>query len=289
MKIQLLHFRGCPNVDAARSALRDALAAERIDAPIEELDVEASDAPTWARGWGSPTILIDGKDVAGQEPSGSTSCRLYAGGAPSVEAIRARIAAARPLTPATGKPVALPIIGAVTAAIAASACCLVPAVLAIVGVSGVGFASSIAPYRPYFLIASGIAVVVGFWFAYRPQTDDCGCAVPRSRKAARIGLWVTTLLTVALAAYPLWGTGSATAGSTEAAARATLNLEIIGMDCKECTSTIATAIKKVPGVVSAKVDFESGSAIVRHDGRDGMPDAAIKAVEDAGYRAKVKP
>ena len=287
MKIQLLHFPGCPNVDAARGALHAAVAAEKVDDPIEEIDVEAAGAPAWARGWGSPTILIDGTDVAGQERSESSSCRLYAGGAPSVESIRARIVAARPRTRATGKRVALPMIGAVTAAIAASACCLVPAVLAIVGMSGVGFASSFAPYRIYFLVASGVALAIGFWFAYRPQRDECGCAAPRSRKAARVGLWGTTLLAVALAAYPLWADGVATAGSSEREAKATLNLEIIGMDCKECTGTIARAIKKVPGVVSATVNYESGYAVVRYDGRDGMPDAAIKAVEDAGYRAKV--
>src|SRR3954470_14856079 len=95
MKIQLLHFQGCPNVEAARTALRDALAAEMLDDPIEEIDVEDQAAPAWARGWGSPTILIEGNDVAGQQPSGSSCCRLYADGAPSVEAIRARIAAAR--------------------------------------------------------------------------------------------------------------------------------------------------------------------------------------------------
>lgn len=95
MKIQLLHFRGCPHVDAARAALRDALAAEHVGTLIEEVDVEDPAVPAWARGWGSPTILIDGQDVAGQQPSGSACCRLYAGGAPSVEAIRARIAAAR--------------------------------------------------------------------------------------------------------------------------------------------------------------------------------------------------
>lgn len=288
MKIQLLHFQGCPNVDAARSALVDALAAEKLDASIEEVDVEAADAPAWSRGWGSPTILIDGKDVAGQERSDSSSCRLYAGGAPSVAAIRARIADARSPVPPKPRRIAVPMIGAVTAAIAASACCLVPAVLAIVGVSSVGFASRFAPYRSYFLIATGVALAAGFWFAYRPSKDECGCAAPRSREAARIGLWITTLLTVALAAYPLWGSDTATAGSGQAEAKATLTLEIIGMDCKECTSTIAKAIKKVPGVVSATVDFKSGNAVVRYDGRDGMPDAAIKAVEDAGYRAKVK-
>lgn len=96
MKIELLHFDGCPNVDAARAALREALAAEKLDAPVDEIDVEGADAPDWARGWGSPTILIDGHDVMGQtQSSGSSCCRLYADGAPSVEAIRARIAISR--------------------------------------------------------------------------------------------------------------------------------------------------------------------------------------------------
>jgi len=59
------------------------------------------------------------------------------------------------------------------------------------------------------------------------------------------------------------------------------------MDCKECTGGIANRLKKVPGVVSVTVDFESSAAIVRHDGRDGMESAAIKAVEAAGFRAEV--
>ena len=96
MKIQLLHFEGCPNVDAARSALREALALEKLNVRVEEIDVEASDAPDWARGWGSPTILVEGQDVMGQaQSSGSSCCRLYADGAPSIDAIRARIAKSR--------------------------------------------------------------------------------------------------------------------------------------------------------------------------------------------------
>ena len=98
MKIQLLHFSGCPNVVAARTALREALAAEELVAAIEEIDVEHPGAPEWARGWGSPTILIDGQDVTGEQRSTSlaaSSCRLYAGGAPSIESIRARLASAR--------------------------------------------------------------------------------------------------------------------------------------------------------------------------------------------------
>jgi mercuric ion transport protein len=178
---------------------------------------------------------------------------------------------------------------ALVTAIAASACCVVPAVLAVVGVSGVGFAARFVPYRPYFLAATVLALVFGFWLAYRPQRDGCGCAVPRSRRAARVGLWTTTVLAVALAAYPLLGGGSATAGSIEAAAAATLELHVTGMDCAECTSTIANRIKRVPGVVSASVEFESGIAVVRHDGRAGMEQAAIAAVKKAGFHAEVRP
>jgi mercuric ion transport protein len=289
MKIQLLHFEGCPNVDAARTALREALAAEKLDAPVEEIDVQAPGAPEWAHGWGSPTILIEGKDVAGMERSeGASCCRLYADGAPSIDSIRARIAASSERAPTSGK-VALPVVGALTAAIAASACCLVPAALAMVGASGAGFAAKFAPYRIYFVVATAIALAAGFWFAYRPQKDACGCDAPRSRKSARVGLWISTVLAVALAAYPLLGAGNASAGSVTTEAKATLNFNIIGMDCKECTTTIANAIKKVPGVVSATVDFKSGNAVVRHDGRAGMVEAVKKAVEKAGFRAELKP
>lgn len=91
MKIQLLYFDGCPNVDAARAALLEAMSAERIEAAVEEIDVTRPDAPASVRGWGSPTILIDGVDVTGAQKAGASSCRLYAGGAPSVDAIRARL------------------------------------------------------------------------------------------------------------------------------------------------------------------------------------------------------
>mgnify|MGYP000865880417 CR=1 FL=1 len=288
MKIQLLYFNGCPNVEVARAAVRTALAAEKLEIAVEEIDVEAPTAPDWARGWGSPTILIDGQDVAGQQPSASSACRLYAGGSPSFEQIRSRITAGRGSAGRKSR-VALPMIGAVSAAIAASACCLVPAILAVVGVSGAGVATRFAPYRPYFLIATGVALAAGFWFAYRPQKDACGCGVPKSRRAARAGLWITTLVAIGLAAYPLLGAGTAMAGSEMTEAKAELHLKVTGMDCKECTSTIANRIKKVPGVVSATVDFDSGNAIVRYDGREGMASAAINAVQDAGFSAVLAP
>ncbi len=289
MKIQLLYFQGCPNLEPARAALRDALAAERIDAPVDEIDVEAPDAPDWARGWGSPTILIDDQEVTGATRSTGAACRLYKGGAPAVDLIRARIAVARRSGASSTGRARLSMLGAITAAMAASACCVVPAILALVGLSGVGFGAALAPYRAWFLIATGIALGTGFWLVYRKQKDACGCEVPRRRRVARLGLWITAAITVALAAYPLLGDGFAKAGSEDAPAAASVRLEITGMDCPECTGTIANRLEKVPGVVSASVDFDSGVAVVRHDGRAGLEAAAIAAVVDAGFAAKVAP
>ena len=289
MKIQLLYFVGCPNLEPARLALRDAMAAEKLDQDVEEIDVESPTAPESLRGWGSPTILIDGKDVTGTTRTTGSSCRLYANGGPSVEEIRARLAAARRAPVGSSGRATLSMLGAITAAIAASACCLVPAVLAIVGLSGAGFGAALAPYRFYFLAATGVALGVGFWLAYRRQKDACGCTVPRGRRATRIALWFTAALAIALAAYPLLGDGSASAGSAEAPAKATLHLKVSGMDCADCTTTIAKGLKKVPGVVSATVDFDSGLAVVRYDGREGMLDATIAAVRSTGYSAQAAP
>jgi mercuric ion transport protein len=80
MKIQLLTFPGCPNAEAARERLRSVLASSGIGSPIEEVDTTGPDTPEPLRGWGSPTVLIDGKDVGGQEAPTGASCRLYRDG-----------------------------------------------------------------------------------------------------------------------------------------------------------------------------------------------------------------
>ena len=79
MKVQLLYFDGCPHVAEARHVLRAALAACALpEVAVEELDVEAPTTPTELRGWGSPTILVNGADVAGEKAPSGRSCRLTA-------------------------------------------------------------------------------------------------------------------------------------------------------------------------------------------------------------------
>jgi hypothetical protein len=76
VKIQLLYFAGCPNVDEARAALQRAVARTATTERVEEIDVGAEGAPDALRAWGSPTVLINGVDVGGGAGAGP-SCRIY--------------------------------------------------------------------------------------------------------------------------------------------------------------------------------------------------------------------
>ncbi len=95
MKIQLLYFDGCPNVEAAAAALQRCMDSEGLTESIERVDVNASDTPRSLRTWGSPTILINGADVGGDSSSDASCCRLYVNsknrGIPSDSAITAML------------------------------------------------------------------------------------------------------------------------------------------------------------------------------------------------------
>lgn len=93
--VDLLYFPECPNVGAAREQLGRAFAAAQLTPAWNEHDISAPDAPAALRGYGSPTILVNGRDVTGDAPAGGVACRIYAGtdrrGAPPLGAIAAAL------------------------------------------------------------------------------------------------------------------------------------------------------------------------------------------------------
>jgi len=96
-RVELIYASECPNADAARNELRQALAEAGSPADWTEWDRNSPDVPAHVRHYGSPTVLVDGWDVAGQAPSGAAdSCRIYRGasgyrGTPGVPAIMAAL------------------------------------------------------------------------------------------------------------------------------------------------------------------------------------------------------
>jgi hypothetical protein len=78
LSIDLIYDADCPNVAAARSTLSEAFAQTGISARLREWERSSSDVPAYVKAFGSPTILVDGKDVAGEAPDASGgNCRVY--------------------------------------------------------------------------------------------------------------------------------------------------------------------------------------------------------------------
>ena len=166
MKVQLLTFPGCPNADGAREALRRSLSAAGLPQRFEEIDVTATGSPERLRGWGSPTILVNGRDVAGADPTGA-GCRLYEGarvgaqGVPPDELIRAALDDARSRRPRWLRALAV-IPGAVLALLPVAHCpaCL-GAYFALLSALGLGFLVTervLVPLIGAFLVV-GLATV----------------------------------------------------------------------------------------------------------------------------------
>ncbi|VAV84986.1 hypothetical protein MNBD_DELTA01-13 [hydrothermal vent metagenome] len=96
--VELIYDYGCPNILQARTCLLRAFSEAGVSAEWVEWERGDPSSPLYVRSYGSPTVLVDGKDVAGIDPAGEVSCcRLYAGanggynGAPSVGIIAAAL------------------------------------------------------------------------------------------------------------------------------------------------------------------------------------------------------
>ena len=102
MKIEILYVPECPSHPAAVKLLRDVLRAEGVAVEIREVLVTDQSMATDLAFCGSPTIRINGEDVAGAssraEPF-ALSCRLYPGASeislPPVEMVRRAVVQAR--------------------------------------------------------------------------------------------------------------------------------------------------------------------------------------------------
>lgn len=89
-KIQLLYFPGCPNVEATKEALSTALGNLSIaDTEVEDVNVHDPKTSENLKNYPSPSILVNGRDIEGYDPTGTAACRIYdgKGGVPEVEKI----------------------------------------------------------------------------------------------------------------------------------------------------------------------------------------------------------
>jgi mercuric ion transport protein len=102
-------------------------------------------------------------------------------------------------------------VGAVLGAFAASSCCIAPLVLFALGISGawIGNLTQLAPYQPYVLVATAVALGSGYWLVYRSGNRACAdgemCARPLPNRVVKAGLVLATVLVIGALALDLLG------------------------------------------------------------------------------------
>ena len=182
-------------------------------------------------------------------------------------------------------------LGAVGSALLASSCCTLPMLLGLLGAGSVSISNTLLPYRPYFIGPTLVLLSVAFYLTYRKPRktpnpgqaadDSCGCesvevCCTRSTGVTRLSravLWTATAVVLASLLYPYYPylkkgwQPTIKKPISSAASRHTLSFRIEGMDCAACASHIEQALRQVPGVENAQVDFESGIASVEWSAR----------------------
>lgn len=192
-------------------------------------------------------------------------------------------------------------IGAAGAALVASACCWLPLVLIAVGASAAGVGATFERWRPLMLGITVVLLVIGFWYAYRPQRcapgTACATVPPAKRRGLRATLWAVTVFTAVIASFPWyapWLLPPAAPESQGSGASATADVRsavyaIEGMTCAACANNLQRSLAAIPGIQSAQVDYDHRRAILHWDvgltDHAGLDHAVRTITEQEGYRA----
>ncbi len=98
--------------------------------------------------------------------------------------------------------------GGILSAIAASACCLLPLMLTVLGVSGAWMSNlrALEAYKSYSITLAIVALGYGFYQVYwKPQkacVDGAVCARPLFSRLVKTGLWSGAFLVILVLLFP---------------------------------------------------------------------------------------
>lgn len=221
MKVEVLYLEGCPNHVPTAALVREALTEERVQAEVQEIEVRTREQAETLGFLGSPSVRVNGLDIevaARGSKSFGLGCRTYVvggrrSGTPSGATVREAIRAGREASGGTASVVgsgasepAVLVAGGV-AALLASSCCLGPLVLLGLGFSGawIGSLTRLEPYRPFFLGAALVALLLASRRIFRPAVA-CRpgevCAVPQVRRGYKVLFGVTAALMAVALLFP---------------------------------------------------------------------------------------
>ncbi|MEZ5413652.1 MAG: mercuric transporter MerT family protein [Opitutaceae bacterium] len=178
--------------------------------------------------------------------------------------------------------------GGVFAGIAASLCCIGPLVALSLGLGSFAASAWFAQWRPVFLGLTFVLLGLAWYLTYRKPKVDCedgSCARPPGR-AARVSLWLGTLVAVAAAIYPSLpvahqqiNAAVVTSGDAQFA------VLIPSMDCPPCAAGIEASLARAPGVKQAVVNYDTKQAVLVYDPTVTNRDELLSLIDHSGFPA----
>jgi copper chaperone CopZ len=140
--------------------------------------------------------------------------------------------------------------------------------------------------------------------ATEPGPEPAECCAPGAKTAVgsarrrftmrqlnQVMLWLATVMIVLFALFPHWiglflGGGGNPTAAVNPDDQQRIVLELKGMTCKGCAPIVEKAIRGVPGVSAASVNYEKSEAVVFVAKGQKVPrDAILQAVHETGYSA----
>ncbi len=185
--------------------------------------------------------------------------------------------------------IVLTVIGSIISAIAASICCLGQAVLAILGVSGVGLFSNFGSLRPYFIGATVILLGAAFYLTYRKKEVKCEdgtCKIKGTVKWNKIALWISTGLVAVLITFPYIKLSSQNLHPNQAGGEIEeVIISVEGMTCAGCKFHVENAIRKLGGIIEVNADYKKGQVYVKFWSGKITINNIAEAINKIGYKA----
>lgn len=177
-QVELVWHRGCPNVSEARARLMRAFTMAGQPVRWQEWCLDEASCPAQLRGYGSPSVFVDGVELEGLAAADGATCRVYAdadgvlSGAPSAGRIAAALVSVDQEGPQEKKRVGwrrlasvAPAVGvALLPKIACPACW--PAYAGVLSSFGVSF---LIDSRYLFALTAGFLAVALFFLGFRAR------------------------------------------------------------------------------------------------------------------------
>lgn len=184
------------------------------------------------------------------------------------------------------------------AGLIAVVCCVGPLIPILIGVGGATALFGLDQYKPLF-IGMGLLLLAGSSLYVIRKRNRC-CTTKNRFKDAQVvllifGVGVGSYLALQYGVVPVLADIASNKIANEHQVRtephasySRLELEIEGMTCAGCAVGVEQALLEIPGVLSAKVDWETGLGMIEYDRNVVRIEEILKAKVQEQYVIRIK-